>query len=168
MVQPLWSASQGLPLARSGKLQTPVLASQPSVVQLLPSTQLACTLLQPVLASHVSNVQALLSSHCSALVALHAPPWQAELLVHTVPSSHALPSTTGLGWQAPVPGLQTCVAHGASPGRQNTTDAAFALHAGFFGSVLSQYGTPLHRSPSSLLRQSLLVWHSQVLAPGLH
>jgi hypothetical protein len=92
------------PSDRTGLLQTP--AVQTSFVQGLPSAQSVPivqdwhpgmgVLMQPVMVSHVSTVQPLASLQLSAAPAVQVPPWQVSLPLHTLPSPHDVPFSTGV------------------------------------------------------------------------
>ena len=169
MVQPLPSPSQALlSIALPSKAQVPVLGSQRSAVQVLPSLQLAWVWVQPSSLSQASVVQTSPSSQFCAAAPLHSPPAQAELALQTSPSSQGVPDATGATLQSPVATSQALCRQVTLLGGQKTTELGLSLQAGLLGSDLSQYGTPLQRLPSSFLRQSLFCWHSQVCAPATH
>ncbi len=139
LVVQAWPSSHPPPLAMGLELQVPLLASQTSAVQALPSLQvLGVPLHPPVLQvsgtvqalpssqrvpsltltyaqlpldlSQPSLVHTLLSSQTLALP-LHVPPWQLSLTVQVLPSLHGPPSLTGLNTQLPVPVSQLSVVH---------------------------------------------------------
>ena len=80
-------------------VHTPLAQTSPAVQALLSShavPSFALLKLQPpVLASQLSVVQALPSSHAATLpLPTHAPPWHLSPTVQTLPSSHAMPFAT--------------------------------------------------------------------------
>jgi len=120
---PLWQVS--LPLH--------TLASAHGV----PFSTAACV--QPKTGSQVSVVHTLLSLQLSAVPAVQAPAWQVSLPLHTLPSAHGVPFTSGAFVQ-PVRGAQVSVVHTLLSLQLSGVPAAQA--------PLWQVSAPLQRLPS--------------------
>jgi hypothetical protein len=96
----------------------------------------------------------------------HVPPLHPSPLVHVSPSLHVLPSGRATIAHRPVFLSHWLLPHAESPLLSHcTTVAGLTLHA-YGVSALSQYGTPLQRSPSS--GQSPFLVHGQTFLPGTH
>src|SRR5438445_663694 len=94
---------------------------------------------QPASWSQVSVVQGLLSLQLSGVPALQAPAWQVSAPLHTFPSPHGVPFTTGT-FRQPVAGSQLSVVQGL-----------LSLHSSGVPPVHApawQVSAPLQRSPS--------------------
>ena len=95
-------------------VQTPAThTSQMSLgLQRVPS--LATSRRQPSIASQVSFVHASPSSQANAMPAVHSPATHVSRPLHTVPSSHVVPSSTGSYRQVPVCASHMDCVHGLS------------------------------------------------------
>ena len=133
--------------------------------------QVPVALLQTNSPLHLSPSSCLAQSasdlHVQVLVpGLQAPPLQASPVVQLSPSSQGAPGGTASIAHAPVAGRQVFLMQILSaPLSQSTTDAGLTLHSLLAG---SQNNVPLQASPSSLVAQSALVLHVQMLALGAH
>ena len=190
-VHTLPSASQPVPLTTALKTQAPFAGLQLSVVQLLPSLQIAATpglqaplahaspcvqplpslqaalllvCVQPVTALHASLVHGFPSSQLSAPLATQLVPWQLSLGVQTLLSAlQAAPVFWAVSAHVPVVAVQVFFAHAVSPlPSQVTIVAAFTTQVW----LLSwQINVPSQKLPFSSGAQSLVFWHWHVLAP---
>ena len=197
-VHTLPSASHAvLSLGAGSKAHRPLLWSQASAVQSLPSLQFLygpathnlplhwsfcvhalssashvatfAMFTQPLSGEQASSVHGFLSSQESNAPAVHCPSLHVSLMVHALPSaSQALPLAALSISHLPLLELQVFFTHGPSPPLvQLTTVAGLTLHW-FTPPLVSQKSVPLQKFPSSSLAQSSLFWHWHVLVPDLH
>ena len=121
---------------------------------------------QPTLVSHASSVHALSSSQSVVSLTAHAPATQAEVLLHTLPSSQGAPSSRSTGVHAPESGRHSAFLQPAgSSGAHCTSVVGFTAHLPV---CVLQNSVPLQRLPSSMSLQCASTVQSHTLPTALH